>query len=118
MCIQEQGARRSKPVTCPLGRSARKIRNQYRPQAVTVDPAHTLASAALRMQEHTIGSLVVVEQGGLAGIITERDLVRAAGDGADPLQTRIGWGRRCCLFTARPASRTVTALAAGASQVV
>jgi CBS domain-containing protein len=47
-------------------------------------------SAALRMQEHTIGSLVVVEQGGLAGIITERDLVRAAGDGTDPLQTTRG----------------------------
>jgi CBS domain-containing protein len=53
------------------------------------------------MQEHTIGSLVVVEQGGLAGIITERDLVRAAGDGTDPLQTTVDR-----YLTTEPASAT------------
>jgi CBS domain-containing protein len=36
------------------------------------------------MQQEAIGSLAVVEEGQLVGIVTERGLVGAAGDGANP----------------------------------
>ena len=44
---------------------------------VTVEPDTSLTHAARLMCERRIGSLPVVEQGRLAGIVTERDLLRA-----------------------------------------
>jgi CBS domain-containing protein len=44
---------------------------------VSVDPAATLAEAATIMGERRVGSALVLEDGELAGIFTERDLVRA-----------------------------------------
>jgi len=45
---------------------------------VTVDPAMTLADASRIMVEHEIGSIVVTDgSGGIAGILTERDLTKS-----------------------------------------
>src|SRR5579872_552596 len=44
----------------------------------------TLADAAGTMRAAEIGSIVVVDEGKVAGILTERDLLRAAAAGADP----------------------------------
>jgi CBS domain-containing protein len=55
-----------------------KLKDIYRPDAVTIDPDHDLAAAARRMELAQVGALAVVEQAGrLVGIFTERDLVRA-----------------------------------------
>jgi CBS domain-containing protein len=43
----------------------------------TVDPETTVAQAATVMAEKRIGSALVMEDGSLAGIFTERDIVRA-----------------------------------------
>jgi acetoin utilization protein AcuB len=43
---------------------------------VTIDPQATVARAAAVMFERRIGSLPVVENGGLVGILTERDLLK------------------------------------------
>src|SRR5271166_6069161 len=51
--------------------------------AVTCTPDTTLAHAALTMQTAGTGSVVVVQGGKVTGILTERDLLRAAGVGAD-----------------------------------
>lgn len=59
-----------------------KIRELYHRGAVTADPKQTVATAAGRMQQEAVGSLAVVEEGRLVGMVTERDLVRAASDGA------------------------------------
>jgi CBS domain-containing protein len=44
---------------------------------VTVDPQTTVAQAATVMAEKRIGSALVMEGDSLAGIFTERDIVRA-----------------------------------------
>lgn len=44
---------------------------------VTIHPAATIAHAARVMFERRVGSLPVVEDGRLVGILTERDLLRA-----------------------------------------
>jgi citrate synthase len=51
--------------------------------AVTVTADETVAAAAARMQQHAMGSLVVVERDRIIGILTERDLVRFAATGGD-----------------------------------
>jgi CBS domain-containing protein len=43
---------------------------------VTIDPGATIARAASVMFERRIGSLPVVENGQIAGILTERDLLK------------------------------------------
>ena len=44
---------------------------------ITVDPDSTVAQAATVMAERRVGSALVMEGGSLAGIFTERDIVRA-----------------------------------------
>jgi CBS domain-containing protein len=65
-----------------------KIRELYHRGVLTAHPDETVATAAGRMQQEAVGSLAVIEEGRLVGMVTERDLVRAASDGADPLTTR------------------------------
>ncbi len=52
--------------------------------AVTCDAGTSLAGAARRMEEAGTGSVVVTEGAKVAGILTERDLLRAASASADP----------------------------------
>ena len=49
----------------------------------------TLSGAAARMAERGVGSVVVVEAGRPVGILTERDVLRAAAAGADPGTTTV-----------------------------
>ena len=56
----------------------------YRPWVVAIDGDERLAAAAVGMQDEQVGSLVVLERGRFAGILTERDLVRALAEGVDP----------------------------------
>ena len=48
---------------------------------VTALPDETVAEAAARMQEHSVGSVIVVDDDRPIGILTERDLVRLASAG-------------------------------------
>lgn len=48
---------------------------------ITADGSETIASASSRMHENKIGSLVVVKDGKVVGIFTERDAVRFASEG-------------------------------------
>ena len=53
------------------------IREVMSPNLVTVDPETTVAQAATIMAEKRIGSALVMDGDTLAGIFTERDIVRA-----------------------------------------
>ena len=51
----------------------------------------TVLQAALLMNEHKIGSLVVMDQDRIAGMFTERDILqRVVGDQRDPARTTVG----------------------------
>jgi CBS domain-containing protein len=54
---------------------------------ITTEPDDTLLDAAGRMHYYQIGALPVYEQHRLVGIVTERDLVAALAEGADPATT-------------------------------
>ncbi|MBA3653513.1 MAG: citrate synthase [Actinobacteria bacterium] len=56
---------------------------------VTAGPSETIADAAKRMADRKVGSVVVVDGLRPIGILTERDLVRFAAAGADPLGTKV-----------------------------
>jgi CBS domain-containing protein len=48
---------------------------------LTVDPGLSLVDVARRMVERNVGAVLVLEGGELAGILTERDLMRALARG-------------------------------------
>jgi CBS domain-containing protein len=51
----------------------------------------TVLQAALLMNEHKIGSLVVMDQDRMAGMFTERDILqRVVGEQRDPARTTVG----------------------------
>jgi CBS domain-containing protein len=52
--------------------------------AVTDAPDDTLSEASAKMWQQQTGSLLIVEDGSLIGIVTERDLLRHVGEGKDP----------------------------------
>lgn len=54
------------------------------PDPLTVPPSTSLAEAAASMRERKVGSVIVVDEGPVLGILTERDLVKATADGAHP----------------------------------
>jgi len=56
---------------------ARKGSNVVR----TIEPERTVEEAVAQLVEHNIGSLVVVEGGRPAGIVTERDILRCCANG-------------------------------------
>ncbi len=56
----------------------------------SVGPGASVLDAALLMNEHKIGALVVLEGGRLAGIFTERDVLRrVVGEARNPAATRV-----------------------------
>src|SRR5438094_4575057 len=60
-------------------------------QVQAIGPDATVYEAAVRMNEVRIGSLAVLHEGRLRGIITERDiLMRIVAERRDPAQTRVG----------------------------
>lgn len=56
---------------------------------VTDTPEDTLSSAADRMWRQQTGSLIVMDEAKLVGIITERDVLRAVARGVDPTTTTV-----------------------------
>lgn len=58
--------------------------------AATVDGEETLQAAARKMKELGVGALPVLQEGELAGMVTDRDItVRCAASGADPRSTLV-----------------------------
>ena len=56
----------------------------------TVSADDTFAQAAKVLHDNRISSVIVKEDGGPAGIVTERDFVNLVADGDDPASTKIG----------------------------
>jgi CBS domain-containing protein len=66
------------------------IREVMESRLEVIAPHQTLAEAAQKMRDANVGSLPVVEDAKLIGIITDRDIViRCVADGADPKATPV-----------------------------
>lgn len=60
------------------------------PQLISIDPQATVLDAALLMNQHKIGCLVVIDRGTVSGIFTERDVLsRVVVERRDPASTRV-----------------------------
>ena len=58
---------------------------------LTVGPAHTLRDAARLMTEKGVGAAVVIdEESGGPGVVSERDILNSLGRGEDPDAERVG----------------------------
>ena len=60
-----------------------ELRDLMNTSVVTVQPETTVAEAASGMVQARVGSVVVLQSSFLAGILTERDVLRAAASGED-----------------------------------
>ena len=61
------------------------VRDAMSSEVLTVGPEHTLREASRLMRNRRVGAAVVVDpEGEGAGILTERDVLTALADGADP----------------------------------
>lgn len=65
------------------------LRELMNPNVVTVTPSASVADAAARMVKARVGSAVVMEGTFLAGIVTERDVMRAAASGGDLTRSKV-----------------------------
>jgi CBS domain-containing protein len=71
-----------------MERPVRSIIEDQKP--VTAGAEITVAAAARLMMEQRVGALLVLQEGRLAGIFTERDaLFRVLAEGRDPAGTRV-----------------------------
>ena len=60
------------------------IKGVSQPEVITAEPTETLTDVARRMDWLGMSCLPVFDHGQMVGIITERDLTRAAASGASP----------------------------------
>lgn len=66
-----------------------KVRRIYHPEVVSIEGWQTLLEAARAMFEGRFGCLPVMSGGELCGILTERDLVEALANDADPRHAKV-----------------------------
>lgn len=70
-------------------RRAPMVRQLMSRTLTVVDPRQSLFEAAALMRDHQVSSLAVLDGEEPAGIITERDIVRALADGREPGATHV-----------------------------
>ncbi len=67
-----------------------KVREAMTDRVMTIAPERSLREAAQFLTKHKIGAAVIIDPDEPGpGIITERDIVRALGNGADPNSERV-----------------------------
>src|SRR5258708_5916043 len=70
--------------------TVREILARKGSQVFTIGAGATVLEAACLMNEHKIGALVVLDQGAVIGMFTERDILRrVVGERRDPEKTRV-----------------------------
>lgn len=79
-----------------------QVRDVMTQPTVTESRHDSLRSAAERMWRQQTGSLIITEDGEMAGIITERDVLRAVALGGDPDKTSVDDAMTTEVFTVPP----------------
>jgi CBS domain-containing protein len=78
-------------------------------RVVTAKPDETVHDAVRRMLDAQVGSVAVCDGSRLAGIFTERDVMRLAGESADFTRLRVGDVMTTKLFVVGPDDDVVSA---------
>jgi CBS domain-containing protein len=69
----------------------RKMRDIMSAAPVCMDGGESVSAAATTMKRHGVGTVLVMSEGSLRGLVTDRDImVRVLAENRDPLTTRIG----------------------------
>jgi signal-transduction protein with cAMP-binding, CBS, and nucleotidyltransferase domain len=69
---------------------AQKVREVMTPSPMSLRSSEPLTEAARIMRDHGVGSVLVIDDGELQGLVTDRDIVvRAVADDQDPASTPI-----------------------------
>jgi CBS domain-containing protein len=91
---------------------AKSVRDVMTPGVRTVSPSQSLGEAAAVMRREDVGSVPVVQEGRLAGILTDRDIVtRAVAERRDPQAVTVDEVASRELVTVEPAQDLDEALA-------
>jgi CBS domain-containing protein len=91
---------------------AKSVKDVMTPAVQTVSPSQSLAEAAEVMKGEDVGSVPVVAEGRLAGILTDRDIVtRAVAERLDPQAVKVGEVASRELVTVEPEQDLDEALA-------
>jgi CBS domain-containing protein len=70
---------------------ARKLRDIMSPAPVCLAATEPVSMAAKAMKEHGIGTVLVLTDGELTGLVTDRDIaIRVLAEDRDPLSTPVG----------------------------
>jgi CBS domain-containing protein len=79
------------------------LRDVMTPSPVTVDISDSVITAAQMMRDEDIGSVPVMDEQMLVGIITDRDItVKVVAEGIDPKTAQVGEYASTHLVTGRP----------------
>jgi CBS domain-containing protein len=69
----------------------RKVRDIMWSAPVCMAPGESVSAAARAMKQHGIGTVLVLTDGRLSGLVTDRDItVRVLAENRDPQTTRVG----------------------------
>lgn len=67
------------------------IREVMTPKPVIIGPERTISEASELMRDHAIGDVIVSDESGQVGVLTDRDIViRVLAEGLDPHDTTAG----------------------------
>lgn len=93
------------------------VRDAMTPSVRTASPSQSLAEAAQLMKSDDVGSIPIVEEGRLVGIVTDRDIaIRAVAEGVDPSAVTIADVASRDLVTVEPDQDLDEALALMATE--
>jgi len=81
-----------------------------RPSVVSIEPSATLREAARALGAADVGTLAIMDGPEVAGIVSERDLVRALAGGADPDEMTVSHVVTTDPRYLTPGDRAITAL--------
>ena len=69
----------------------RKVRDIMSAAPVCMSPGESVSAAARAMKQHGIGTVLMLTDGRLSGLVTDRDItVRVLAEDRDPRTTRVG----------------------------
>lgn len=99
-----------------------QVRDLMNPSVVSITPGESASLAARLLSRHNVGSLPVCgEDGGLRGIVTDRDIIlRCVAAEEDPLKTQVKdiMTRNCAVVSPDDDAREATRIMADRKSVV